>query len=97
MKDLECPYCGHEQDVCHDDGFGYEEDIAHEVECRGCEKLFQFYTNISFSYEVNAADCLNNGAHTYKKTRTYPPQFSCLRCEVCGDEKPIPKATGGQS
>lgn len=23
MKDIECPYCGHEQDICHDDGFGY--------------------------------------------------------------------------
>ena len=28
-SDIECPYCGKGQDVCHDDGFGNAEDVAH--------------------------------------------------------------------
>ena len=38
MKDLICPYCDHEMDVCHDDGFGYAEDKAHEMDCEECKK-----------------------------------------------------------
>lgn len=65
MKDLTCPYCGHEQDVNHDDGFGYEEDEAHQVECAECEKKFIFHTHISFSYHESKANCLNGGPHDF--------------------------------
>ncbi len=27
MKDINCPYCDAELDICHDDGFGYEEGV----------------------------------------------------------------------
>jgi hypothetical protein len=60
MSDLTCPYCGHEQAVCHDDGFGYEEYQMHEVECGGCEKLYYFFTKISYSYDSVKADYLSN-------------------------------------
>ena len=63
MSDLECPYCGAENEVCHDDGAGYAEDEAHEMECGECEKSFTFQTHISFSYHPEKADCLNDGNH----------------------------------
>jgi hypothetical protein len=31
MNDIECPYCDAENEVCHDDGYGYEEGKAHEM------------------------------------------------------------------
>lgn len=40
MKDMECPYCGHEYDVCNDDGHGYDENTKHEEECPNCSKRF---------------------------------------------------------
>lgn len=66
MKDIECPYCGFEQDVCHDDGFGFREDTAHEVECHKCEKNYVFYTSISYDYSTSKADCLNGSPHNVK-------------------------------
>lgn len=59
MKDLECPYCGEGLEICHDDGFGSEEDELYEMECEYCEKSFVFDTSISYNYESYKADCLN--------------------------------------
>ena len=91
MKDAECPYCGAGQEICHDDGYGYEEDKAHQQECSRCRKAFVFYTAISFSYETQKADCLNGAEHDYKRTNTYPKWAARDRCTMCGDEKPIPR------
>lgn len=85
--DLECPYCEKELDINHDDGFGYEEDIKHEMECPYCEKRFVFTTSISYYYEPEKADCLNDGNHNYELTHTYPKEFSKMRCSMCGDER----------
>lgn len=65
MSDLECPYCDASLDVCHDDVFGCEENIAHEMECRDCGKNFVFYTSISFDYSPHKADCLNGSPHDF--------------------------------
>jgi len=46
-NDLECPYCGTPHDVCHDDGFGYDEGVKHEMWCDKCDKNFVFETSIS--------------------------------------------------
>lgn len=89
MKDVECPYCGHEIEVCHDDGFGYEEDTLHEYQCPKCEKYFVFTTSISIHHTSYPADCLNGAPHKYKKTITFPNVCARLRCEDCGHEKPI--------
>ena len=69
-NDLECPYCNAGNEVCHDDGFGYEEDKAHEMECRECGKNFVFYTSISFRYDPEKADCLNGSPHRFTDWRT---------------------------
>jgi len=84
MNDIQCPYCGHEQEVCHDDGENYSENEAHEMECYKCEKVFVFYTEISFDYSPKKADCLNEGGnHDYKPTHTVPRKYTKMRCSMC--------------
>lgn len=87
MADLECPYCDSSLDVCHDDWFGYEENILHQMECKYCGKSFVFETYISFHYSPSKADCLNDGKHIWKPSRTYPIQFTRMVCQTCGDER----------
>ena len=89
MHDVNCPYCNASQEINHDDGYGYEEGEIYEQECSACEKYFAYTTEISFSYEVSKADCLNDGEHQYEKTVTYPVEFTRLRCKACGDEQPL--------
>ena len=87
MADMQCPYCGADQEVCHDDGHGYEEDIKHEHTCSDCEKTFVFYTYISFDYEPQKADCLNGSEHDFAITNTWPKEFSKMRCQHCDFER----------
>lgn len=87
-KDIDCPYCGHSQDVCHDDGENYCESSTHQMECYECEKMFVFTTSISFNYYPEKADCLNeDGEHTYKATSTFPKQYTRMRCIDCDEER----------
>lgn len=98
MSDMECPYCGADQEVCHDDGHGYAEGVAHEHTCSQCKKVFVFQTSISFYYEPSKADCLNGGEHALKFARHYPERYSMMRCKDCDyQRKPTPnefKAAG---
>ncbi len=87
MSDIECPYCDHEQEVCHDDGQGYDESILHEMQCYECEKSFVFSTSISYHYEPEKADCLNDGNHKYLPTKTYPKSCTRMECASCGDKR----------
>ena len=89
MIDCYCPYCGMPQEICHDDGAGYAEDVLHQMTCGDCEKMFVFRTSIHFTYAPRKADCLNDGQHQYERTKTYPPQFAVMRCRDCGDEQPL--------
>lgn len=87
--DLECPYCEKELDICHDDGFGYQEGVNHEIQCPHCDKYFIFQTSISFYYEPYKADCLNDGKHDYQLTSTHPNCFAKMRCTICGGERDL--------
>lgn len=83
-KDVECPYCEKWQEICHDDGFGYAEDEAHETQCNDCEKYFVFHTSISFDYEGGKADCLNGAEHAWKKSYIAPDYWPDARhCSDC--------------
>ena len=86
-KDIECPYCGHWQNINHDDGYGYEEDKTHQQECESCEKTFTFTTSIIYHYEADVADCLNGSEHDYERTNTHPSCFSKMMCSMCSDER----------
>ena len=57
--DVYCPYCDAEQEINHDDGFGYEEGIKHEMQCSECKKNFVFTTSISYNYEAEKATLKN--------------------------------------
>ena len=87
--DLECPYCEKGLDVCHDDGFGYEEGVKHEMDCDHCGKTFTFQTSISFYYEPEKADCLNGAGHDFKLSQTYPIEFSQMVCKTCDEKRKL--------
>lgn len=88
MSDVDCPYCGAGNDICHDDGFGYAEGVKHEMQCHECEKTFVFETSISFYYEASAADCLNGAEHNLVAVLNWPNVFpNWVRCKDCGYEK----------
>jgi hypothetical protein len=53
MSDIQCPYCNTGQEICHDEGYGYEEDTTHEQECHECGRYFNFTTYISFHYTAH--------------------------------------------
>ena len=88
MENVQCPYCENWQEVCHDDGFGYSEDKAHEDQCLNCEKYFVFHTSISFRYSSGKADCLNGSDHDWKKMIIYPKFWpDARRCSDCEMEE----------
>lgn len=87
--DIQCPYCNTDLEICHDDGFGYDENIKHHMVCDVCGKIFVFETYISFDYETKKADCLNDSNHNYKITKTYPKEFSKMKCEYCDIEREL--------
>jgi hypothetical protein len=90
--DLECPYCNAEQNVNHDDGYTYTEGVKHEMQCCSCEKYFVYQTSISFYYEPEKADCLNDTEHDFQPTITYPKEFTKMECTMCGENRtPTPE------
>ena len=89
MSDVNCPYCDAVIEICHDDGFGYEEGEKHHYECPECEKGFVFETSILINHEAFKADCLNDDKHEYVETKSYPRRYTQLECKHCGDRKPI--------
>ena len=86
-SDVECPYCRAEQEIDHDDGYGYQEDVTYEQQCCNCDKYFAYTTAIIYHYESNKADCLNGGEHQLKKCRSYPEFMSKNYCVDCGYEE----------
>jgi hypothetical protein len=83
MSDTNCPYCGAEIEINHDDGYGYEEDLRHEQECHACEKMFVFTTYTLFNYTTFKADCLNGSDHKLRPSITYPRQYTRMECVHC--------------
>lgn len=76
MSDIKCPVCGIENEICHDDGNGYEEDIEHTQSCENCSKEFKFFTSITYCYEVFC------GKDTPHKLELYKDDFYfCENCE----------------
>lgn len=87
-RDVECPYCGAGNDICHDDGYGYEEDCVHEQECDDCCKVFAYTTSVSYYHQAHAAECLNGADHRFEPVQYYPPVFpDAKRCRDCGLEE----------
>jgi len=85
--EVDCPYCCADVSFNHDDWFWYVEDEIYELQCSECEKNFIFTSSISYSYFSEKADCLNWIDHDYKLSRSYPIQFSKMRCTMCWHER----------
>lgn len=84
MSKIECPYC---DQLINEPTDCYEEDEPIEHQCPLCDKIFIFYISYTKHFNVQKADCLNDGKHVYIKTITYPQKFTKLVCEMCGDTK----------
>ena len=78
MSDVKCPYCKHEQEINHDDGYGYGDGEDYEQECASCEKTFNFITSVSFDYGVECQE----GDHVLEPLGDkWPNSYRCENCE----------------
>ena len=89
MKDVECPYCGKDLEINHDDGYGYEESEVHEQECCFCEKTFHYWTTISFDHSAEKAPCKNGEPHNWVDVKGCPKGYyeNLARCSYCQEER----------
>lgn len=76
--DVKCPYCGHEQDIDHDDGYGYAEDGDYEQTCVECGREFNFTTSISYSYNVY---CKEDDHELEPFGDKWPNMYDCKHCD----------------
>lgn len=57
MSDVNCPYCGESQEVCHDDGANYNEDGELNYCCNAdCDKEFTICTSMTPCYTTYCED-----------------------------------------
>ncbi len=86
MPDVHCPYCGKGQEICHDDGFGCDENQIYQQEC-DCGKTFVFTTEIVITHYVSKAPCCNGEQeHQFERTKRgirVMNGFEELRCKRC--------------
>lgn len=89
MYDDNCPYCGKDVEICHDDGYGYDESEYYEQECPYCGKTFVYTTSIHFSHYLEQAPCKNGGEHRWKQIIGCPEEafIGEFRCDVCGERE----------
>jgi len=87
MENVNCPYCNEPDEINHDDGYGYEENVMHEQHCSNCDKEYGFTTEISFYYEVHNTMCKNDGEHKWKPITTVPKCFTEIMCECCWEKR----------
>ena len=92
--DVKCPYCGKEQEINHDDGYGRGED-AYQQECSHCEKIFVYNTTVIFYYEAVKAPGLNDGEHEWVDMKGYPEELFVgkQRCRICEEERTLGEGT----
>ena len=87
MEEIKCPYCDFVQYIDHTDGEGYAPNVIFKQLCPKCDKYFAFEVEIIFDYEVFKADCLNDGKHIWKPTRTYPVKLTMMECTMCREQR----------
>lgn len=83
MSDLECPYCGADNE--HDSEQS-SPGKAHHTQCSACEKDFIFHVDWEPCFYSRQADCLNGGEHDWKDLlNEHNRQYYSLRrvCKQC--------------
>lgn len=88
MNDIECPYCGHDNEP---DGEQHEQDVLHEMQCSGCEKYFGYTIGYIPVYNSRPMPCANDGEHSWKPIIGAPKECfkNKYRCEHCDEKKTI--------
>lgn len=91
MDEVECPYCGKDVEINHDDGTGYREEVTYDQECRYCEKTFIYTVQVSYDYEASKAPCLNGEEHDWRDQSGYPKEYFAGRqyCNTCDKKRKI--------
>jgi len=94
MYDIKCPYCNEEEEINHDDGYGYEEGKLFEQECGSCEMVFLYSTHISFDHDAYKAPCKNGKPHKWEPCCGYPKGYmeNRHRCSYCDEVEIIDKS-----
>lgn len=89
MYEIECPYCEHMFDLCHDDGAHYDENVREETNCPSCDKVFMVSASQSWDWEGEKADCLNGGEHDWEPVWGAPREYfhETYRCKGCDEEE----------
>ena len=91
IKDVECPYCDHEQDIDHDDGYGYAENETFFQECEECGKTFSFTTSVHYYHDAAECPCKNGEDHNWEEIHGCPDWYflNKRRCSYCQEEKDL--------
>jgi len=63
MCEIECPYCGAEDDDCVSDLWEYE-GVENEAECASCEKPLIINAEVTVNYEIKRPEC-EDDKHSY--------------------------------
>lgn len=91
-KDIECPYCEHEFDICNDDGYGCDPSKLYEEECPECEKKFYFRSEVRLEYEAQPS-CRETGecqfCTNYSWDEIKKQQHKFEQCEMCGQKREL--------
>lgn len=93
MSDVNCPYCKADQEICHDDGYGYEDGGEFEQDCGDCGKTFKYTTQISFYYK---AYCQDDDHYIESWAPAHPRMVGCTKCEYTrllkdGEQPQVPE------
>jgi len=96
MSDVDCPYCGHEFRLCHDDGAHCQDDGREEEHCPGCSKIMMVRTVISYDHYTETAACLNTddpsdedhnwGWEYVRGGDDYVKRFRCRNCGIAKED-----------
>jgi len=78
MSDVKCPRCGKEQDINHDDGYGYADGETFEQECVSCDEPFEYETTITVSHDVY---CKNHEDHDFEQPPKGLKLWYCAKCD----------------
>ncbi|KWX71601.1 hypothetical protein AMQ84_27145 [Paenibacillus riograndensis] len=86
---VDCPYCGHENDMSHALTDGLSSNNTFDHECEECETEFEVYVEFEPSYtssEILYEPCQKCGSEErdiYKKGRVFPFPEALQHTKVC--------------
>lgn len=87
MSDIKCPYCELEQEINHDDGYGYDEGEMHSQECERCQREFNFTTQIMYNYSAYCLDGDCDYDEPSEMTLSNGSKYNFYQCKNCENTK----------